>query len=63
MGISRKLLDGGTDGGRDGENKGVLEELDGWIRHKLRALLWRQWKRPYPWAKDLMRSGIDEARA
>ena len=24
------------------EVKGVLEELDGWIRHKLRTLLWRQ---------------------
>ncbi|MGK6945200.1 group II intron maturase-specific domain-containing protein [Citrobacter freundii] len=30
------------------EVKGVLEELDGWIRRKLRCLLWRQWKRPYP---------------
>ncbi|MGK6718093.1 group II intron maturase-specific domain-containing protein [Serratia marcescens] len=29
------------------EVKGVLEELDGWIRRKLRCLLWRQWKRPY----------------
>jgi RNA-directed DNA polymerase len=27
------------------EGKGVREELDGWIRHKLRALQWRQWKR------------------
>jgi RNA-directed DNA polymerase len=28
------------------EVKGVLGELDGWIRRKLRCLLWRQWKRP-----------------
>ena len=27
------------------EVKGVLEDLDGWIRRKLRAVLWRQWKR------------------
>ena len=27
------------------EVKGVLEDLDGWLRHKLRTLLWRQWKR------------------
>ena len=26
------------------EVKSVLEDLDGWIRRKLRALLWRQWK-------------------
>ncbi|WP_372490321.1 group II intron maturase-specific domain-containing protein [Pseudomonas sp. WHRI 8519] len=23
-----------------------LEELDGWIRHKLRCAIWRQWKQP-----------------
>jgi group II intron reverse transcriptase/maturase len=45
------------------EVKGVLEDLDGWIRHKLRTLLWRQWKRVYARAKNLMRAGIDEARA
>ena len=25
------------------EVKGGLQELDGWIRRKLRCLLWRQW--------------------
>jgi len=29
------------------ETKTALEELDGWIRHKLRCTMWRQWKRPY----------------
>jgi RNA-directed DNA polymerase len=42
---------------------GVLEELDQWIRHKLRALLWRQWKRAYRRAQNLMRHGIDKVRA
>ena len=45
------------------EVKGVLEDLDGWIRHKLRSVLWRQWKRVYARAKNLMRAGIDEVRA
>jgi len=45
------------------EVKGVLEDLDGWIRHKLRALLWRQWKRVYTRVKNLMRAGIDRQRA
>jgi RNA-directed DNA polymerase len=45
------------------EVKGVLEDLDGWIRRKLRALLWRQWKRVYPRVKNLMRAGIDRQRA
>jgi hypothetical protein len=41
----------------------VLEELDGWIRHKLRCMLWRQWKRPYTRAKNLMKAGLKEERA
>lgn len=45
------------------EQRGVLEDLDGWIRRKLRALLWRQWKRAYTRAQNLMRHGIDEVRA
>jgi group II intron reverse transcriptase/maturase len=45
------------------EVKGMLEELDGWIRHKLRALLWRHWKRTYPRAKHLMRAGLSKVRA
>ena len=45
------------------ESKKVLEELDGWIRHKLRCILWRQWKRPYTRAKNLMKAGLKEERA
>lgn len=45
------------------ETKKALEELDGWIRHKLRCIMWRQWKRPYARAKNLMRAGLTEERA
>jgi RNA-directed DNA polymerase len=45
------------------EEKSVLEDLDGWIRHKLRTLLWRQWKRAHPRARHLMRCGILAQRA
>jgi group II intron reverse transcriptase/maturase len=45
------------------ETKKALEELDGWIRHKLRCILWRQWKRPYTRAKNLMKVGVTEERA
>jgi RNA-directed DNA polymerase len=45
------------------EVKGVLEEIDGWIRRKLRTVLWRQWKRVYARVKNLMRVGIDDKRA
>ena len=45
------------------ETKRVLEKLDGWIRRKLRCILWRQWKRPYTRAKNLMKAGLVEERA
>ncbi len=45
------------------EVKGVFETLDGWIRHKLRCILWRQWKRPFTRAKNLMKRDLGEERA
>jgi RNA-directed DNA polymerase len=43
--------------------KSVFEELDGWIRRKLRCILWEQWKQPKTRAKMLMKHGIEKARA
>ena len=45
------------------ETKRALEERDGWLRHKLRCILWRQWKRPYARARNLMQRGLMEERA
>ena len=45
------------------ETRQALEELDGWIRHKLRCILWRQWKRPHTRAMNLMKAGLAEERA
>jgi RNA-directed DNA polymerase len=45
------------------QTKGALEELDGWIRRKLRCIQWRQWKRPYTRATNLMKVGLKEERA
>ncbi len=45
------------------EVKGIFEELDGWIRRKLRCILWRQWKKTKTRARNLMNRGIDENRA
>ena len=42
---------------------GVLEDLDSWIRRKLRCILWRQWKRPYTRGMNLMKAGLTEERA
>ena len=45
------------------EAKGIFEDLDGWMRRKLRCLLWRQWKRPRTRAKRLVQRGLDRLRA
>lgn len=45
------------------EVKGILQELDGWVRRKLRCLLWRHWKRSYTRARMLMKGGLSEERA
>jgi RNA-directed DNA polymerase len=45
------------------EVKGTFEELDGWIRRKFRCILWRQWKRSYTRARNLMKCGLREERA
>jgi group II intron reverse transcriptase/maturase len=44
-------------------SKGVLDELDGWVRRRLRCLLWRQWKRGRTRARTMRALGIDAERA
>ncbi len=41
----------------------AFDELDGWIRRKLRCIKWRQWKRPTTRAKNLVKRGLYKARA
>ena len=45
------------------EGTSCFEDLDGWIRRKLRCILWKHWKRPSTRAKKLIALGIEEARA
>ena len=45
------------------EVKGVLQDLDGWIRRKLRCLLWRQWKYPATRNRNMQQRGLDAHRA
>ena len=48
---------------RYSEVKGIFDELDGWLRRKLRRILWKQWKRPRTRAKNLMRRGLSKETA
>ena len=57
------LLRGWMNYFRLAEVKGIFEELDGWIRRKLRGVIWRQWKRTIACAKGLMKRGLDEVQA
>ena len=41
----------------------VFEALDEWIRRNLRCILWRQWKRVYTRARNLMKRGLEKERA
>ena len=59
----KSILRGWVNYFRLAEVKGIFEELDGWIRRKLRCILWRQWKRSYTRAKNLMKRGLGETRA
>jgi RNA-directed DNA polymerase len=43
--------------------KGLFEELDQWIRRKLRCILWRQWKRSRTRARKLIERGVERQRA
>jgi len=43
--------------------KNIFEELDQWMRRKLRLILWRQWKTPRTRAGKMIERGIGRARA
>jgi len=48
---------------RIADAKTVLEQLDEWIRRRLRLILWRQWKRRWTRRNKLMAAGLSEQRA
>jgi RNA-directed DNA polymerase len=45
------------------EVKALFEELDGWIRRKLRCVIWRQLKRSYTRGRKFILRGLDKDRA
>lgn len=45
------------------ETRKFAEELDSWLRRKLRCLYWRQWKKPWTRRKKLMERGLAEEQA
>jgi len=59
----RPLLIGWGNYFRLAEVKRVFEDLDGWLRRRLRTVIWRQWKRVFTRARNLMKRGLGEERA
>jgi len=45
------------------ETKARFEELDMWMRHKLRRLVWKQWKKPQTRYARLRQRGLNEVHA
>jgi group II intron reverse transcriptase/maturase len=45
------------------QTKRALEQQDGWVRRRLRCILWRQWKRPRTRQRNLMQQGLTWERA
>ncbi len=43
--------------------KGIFEDLDQWIRRRLRCILWRQWKKPWTRARKMTQMGLERERA
>jgi RNA-directed DNA polymerase len=59
----RPMLRGWVSYFRKSQVRITFEDLDQWIRRKLRAILWRQWKRPRTRAKHLIQRGLPRERA
>ena len=45
------------------EVKTFAEDIDKWIRRRLRLILWKQWKKPWTRRKRLIQAGLAEERS
>jgi RNA-directed DNA polymerase len=63
IGLLKPMLAGWRAYFRKAEVKATFQDLDTWLRRKLRAILWRQWKKPAIRVKQLQRRGIPPSEA
>lgn len=45
------------------QNSGIFKQIDGWIRRRLRAIIWKQWKSCQRRRKGLISRGINKLKA
>ena len=43
--------------------KGNIQNIEGWIRRRLRVCIWKQWKLPRIKRKNLIKLGMDKYKA
>ena len=46
-----------------GEMKSFMNELNGWLKRRIRQYIWKQWKNPQTKRKNLIHLGIEEQKA
>jgi RNA-directed DNA polymerase len=63
IGLLKPILTGWRAYFRKAEEKATFQDLDEWLRRRLRALQWRQWKTPATREKNLVRLGIPAPQA
>jgi RNA-directed DNA polymerase len=59
----KPLLRGWVGYFRMADVRSSFDQLDTWLRRRLRCILWRHWKRPRTRASELRRRGLDVTRA
>jgi hypothetical protein len=53
-----RLVQGWMSYYRLADTPSVFQELDEWLRHRLRQLLWKRWKRPKTRYRELVARGV-----
>jgi hypothetical protein len=48
---------------RFADMKGLMEELDEWLRRRIRAVYWKQWKKVKTKYKELKKLGVENEKA
>jgi len=61
--LLRPIIRGWVNYFKSSEVKGLFEELDGWLRRKIRVLYWRRWKKPKTRERKLKQLGLEAERA
>ncbi len=60
---TRQLMTGWINYYGIGEMKSFMNELNGWLKRRIRQYIWKQWKNPRTKCKNLIQLGIEKRKA